>query len=296
MGQSLLKPGRCDPQRTAGIKDDCGGDGSSMIQATARIDDYSFAPLHMKLRYGVQTIGTATGFVYETNDSLYLITNWHVASGRNRFTGQPLHKDSLTPDALRPMFFVDGRGGGWRAHDIPLVDQGGNPLWYQHPDHGQAVDVAAVPFTCPPGLTVHPINKLPTRSDMVVETGQDVFILGYPLNIRAGGVLPVWKRASIASEPDIDLDSLPLQLVDTASYTGMSGSPVIAKEIYHYRGLDGDLHIDHNAATHYTLVGVYSGRRQDQDGERSQLGEVWKARVIEEIIAARHIWCVATAT
>ncbi len=69
----------------------------------------------------------------------------------------------------------------------------------------------------------------------------------------------------------------------------MSGSPVIAKEVYHYRGSDGDLHIDHNASTHYMLVGVYSGRRQDRDGELSQLGQVWKARVIEEIIDARHI-------
>ncbi len=267
-----------------------------MIQATARIDDYSFAPLHMKLRYGVKTIGTATGFVYEIEDSQYLITNWHVASGRNRFTDQPMNTYAAVPNALRPMFFVDGKSGEWRAHDIPLVDQGGNPLWYQHPDHGQRVDVAALPFTCPPGLTVHPINRIPTTSDMVVETGQDVFILGYPLNIRAGGAFPVWKRASIASEPEIDLDQLPLQLVDTASYTGMSGSPVIAKEVYHYRGLDGDLHIDHNAGTHYVLVGVYSGRRRGRDGELSQLGEVWKARVIEEMIAACKIGCVATVT
>lgn len=260
-----------------------------MNQPAVRIDDYSFAPLHIKLRNGAQTIGTATGFVYQINDSLYLITNWHVASGRNRFDDQPLHKGSATPDALRPMFFVEGESGRWTAHDIPLVDQDGNPLWYQHPKHAQKVDVAVLPFTCPPGLTVHPINNLPTTTGMVVETGQDVFVLGYPLNIRAGGVLPVWKRASIASEPEIDLDELPLLLVDTASYTGMSGSPVIAKEVYHYRGHDGDLHIDHNAATHYTLVGVYSGRRRGLDGELSQLGEVWKARVIEEIIAARHI-------
>jgi hypothetical protein len=143
---------------------------------------------------------------------------------------------------------------------------------------------------------VHPINKLPTTSNMVVETGQDVFILGYPLNIRAGGAFPVWKRASIASEPEIDLDSLPQVLVDTATYKGMSGSPVIAKEVYHYRGFDGDLHIDNNVGTHYTLVGVYSGRRFGPRGELSQLAVVWKARVIEEIIAARKIGSVATVT
>lgn len=267
-----------------------------MIQATATIDDYSFAPLHLEACYGDHTIGTATGFVYEIDDSLYLITNWHVASGRNSFTEQPMNKHSAVPNALRATFFVDGKSREWRAHDIPLVDQCGNPLWYQHPDHGQLVDVAVLPFTCPPGLKVHPINKLPTTSDMVVETGQDVFILGYPLDIRAGGVWPVWKRASIASEPDIDLDSLPQLLVDTATYPGMSGSPVIAKEVYHYRGLDGDLHIDNNAGTYYTLVGVYSGRRFGQHGELSQLAVVWKARVIEEIIAARHVGSVANVT
>ena len=254
---------------------------------TRIIDDYSYSPLHIKMRIGEETIGTGTGFVYQKNDDLYLITNWHVASGRDRFSSKPLHSSSKTPEALRPMFWVKGKSHTWKAHDVPLVDRDGNPLWYQHPKNGQKIDVAALPFTCPQGLKVHPINKLPSTSNMVVEAGQDVFILGYPLNIRAGGALPVWKRGSIASEPIVDLDDLPLLLVDTATYTGMSGSPVIAKEVYHYRGLDGHLHIDHNASTHYLLVGVYSGRRKGLDGELSQLGEVWKTQVIEEIIAAR---------
>jgi hypothetical protein len=260
-----------------------------MNKLTVLIDEYSFAPLHIKVRSDGLTIGTATGFVYKLDNSFYLITNWHVVSGRNRFDNQPLTKSAAIPDALRPLFFIKDAGAQWMAHDIPLTDQDGKPLWFEHPQHGQKVDVAALPFICPSDLTVYPINSLLATIGMAVETGQDVFVLGYPLGICAGGVFPVWKRASIASEPEIDLDKLPLLLVDTACYSGMSGGPVIAKEVYHYRGHDGDIHIDHNAGTHYVLVGVYSGRRLGRDGELSQLGEVWKASVIEDIIAARYI-------
>jgi hypothetical protein len=29
------------------------------------------------------------------------------------------------------MFFVEGKKYGWKAHDIPIVDHDGNPLWYE---------------------------------------------------------------------------------------------------------------------------------------------------------------------
>ena len=46
----------------------------------------------------------------------------------------------------------------------------------------------------------------PTEQDMRVEAGYarvaaEVFILGYPEGLSMQGVMPVWKRGSIASEP-----------------------------------------------------------------------------------------------
>lgn len=43
------------------------------------------------------------------------------------------------------------------------------------------------------------------------------YVLGYPKGLHGGDDFPVWKRASIASEPDLDIDGLPKVLVDTAT-------------------------------------------------------------------------------
>lgn len=63
---------------------------------------------------------------------------------------------------------------------------------------------------------------------MLLRVATDVFVLGYPKGISGGGEFPIWKRASIATEPDIQLGTLPKMLVDTATREGMLGAPVIA--------------------------------------------------------------------
>jgi hypothetical protein len=40
-----------------------------------------------------------------------------------------------------------------------------------------------------------------------VEAGAEVFILGFPLGLASQGVLPIWKRGSIASEPLVAIDN-----------------------------------------------------------------------------------------
>ena len=64
-----------------------------------------------------------------------------------------------------------------------------------------------------------------------------MFVLGYPKGISGGRGFPIWKRASIATEPDIQHDGLPKLLVDTATREGMSGAPVVAIA-------DGDFEMD----------------------------------------------------
>lgn len=46
-------------------------------------------------------LGTGTGFVVQHRDHPYLITNYHVAAGRNPYNGQPIHPSGAVPDTLR---------------------------------------------------------------------------------------------------------------------------------------------------------------------------------------------------
>ena len=84
-----------------------------------------------------------------------------------------------------------------------------------------------------------------------------VFVLGFPVGLH-DGVFPIWKRASIASEPRIDEGDLPKILIHTATREGMSGAPVfvIQRGVHRVRG-DPARIIGHGQC----FLGVYSNRR-----------------------------------
>jgi len=70
--------------------------------------------------------------------------------------------------------------------------------------------------------------------------GMDAFILGFPKGIAHQQLLPIWKRGSIATEPEIPReDDLPVFLVDTATREGMSGAPVLLRSFSGYGRADG---------------------------------------------------------
>lgn len=240
----------------------------------------------------------ATGFLWERGDHWHLVTNAHVVTGWNHETRQSLSDSGFSPTHLKFEVAVDvadspDRGSllQRRRLQIPLEDDG-EPAWLEHPEHGCAVDVAVLHlFKSPDETSVHdlkarqllstPVNLHEEWGEYDVAAGEDAYVLGYPKGMATRG-FPIWKRASIASEPSIDVDGLPKLLVDTATRQGMSGAPVIAVR----RGItmpsgsfDGETIIGETMQ----FLGIYSGRiGEDELGV--QLGIVWKASVINEII------------
>jgi len=62
----------------------------------------------------------------------------------------------------------------------------------------------------------------------------------------------------------------------------MSGSPVIARTWGMYKALDGNNMLAPGA--HSKFLGVYSGRLPTQDPLEAQIGLVWPAVYIDEIV------------
>ena len=209
--------------------------------------------------FGEQSLSTGTAFFWEVDGQLYLVTAWRCLSGRHFQTNKHLSRTAAEPDRIGVWWNLDLRPVGQKGTSvIPIKDDDGEPLWLVHPERGSDVDVAMLPVRCPGDAVAYPINKLP--SDWVpLSIGRDVFILGFPLGIE-GVRLPIWKRASLASEWQI-LDSVqPYWLVDTASRPGMSGSPVIQR-VYPYEPERGKVR-DYGDNGKTQFVGVCSGRRQ----------------------------------
>jgi hypothetical protein len=114
-----------------------------------------------------------------------------------------------------------------------------------------------------------------------IQIGMDVFILGYPFGAPPPG-FPVWKRGSIASEPDLVRLGTDYLLVDTASRPGMSGAPVIRRSWRDHIVAAEIAARDDIVATKF--IGVYSGRLHTKDPSDAQIGMVWSASFINEII------------
>ncbi|MNF04741.1 hypothetical protein D3C80_2043280 [compost metagenome] len=70
--------------------------------------------------------------------------------------------------------------------------------------------------------------------------------------------------------------------IDSASRSGMSGSPVIYIERRPIALLNTDYQVESRNRT--KIVGIYSGRIGAQDELLAQLGIVWKFKVVDEIV------------
>lgn len=211
------------------------------------------------------------------------MTNWHVLTGFHPDSGQAISSDGATPDSLRIWLHTTEQLGKWDSYDLPLYNNQGRPLWREHTLYKSKVDVALLPVKIPGNFRSFPINKV-KFDDFKIEVSQDVFIIGFPKGMTGSGRFPIWKRGSIATEPEINLDNLPKLLVDTATRKGMSGSPVVVYKVGINMENPPNLSDTDWFGTGCDFLGVYSGRLSSKDEFEAQLGIVWKASVIEEII------------
>ncbi len=246
------------------------------------IDQYSLATVPIQLLFNGTLLSSGTAFIWQVAGQHYLITNWHNVSGRDPNTDRHLSPTAAEPNRLDGFFNTRNANLGDKHHVGLCLRNNGDIAWMVHPQRKRAVDVVAIPLTGPVTQTIefHPINKMPSHQIMLA-VGIDVFVLGYPFGPETTG-LPVWKRGSIASEPELVPGTSPCLHIDTASRPGMSGSPVIIRTSGPYKTPEGNMAITAGATK---FLGVYSGRLRTQDPLEAQIGMVWPAVFIDEIIA-----------
>ena len=247
-----------------------------------RIDFYSLTAVPIEQCSNGVPFGNATAFVWKRREQHYLITNWHVATGRNAETGEL--EAPVQPDMFRALFNTRVTDFGKQQYDIIIRDGDGRPLWFAHPLRQRGSDLVAVSLPIrgdDPIINMYPINSERPEGNLEVTIGMDVFILGYPFGAQPPG-FPVWKRGSIASEPDLTRMGRGYMLVDTASRPGMSGAPVIRRS-WGTHLLEGNS-VAMDAGSRTKFIGVYSGRLHTKDATEAQLGMVWPIEDIEEII------------
>jgi hypothetical protein len=248
------------------------------------IDAFSSAALFVVPKFNDTPLGTATGFLWYTRERKhFLVTNWHVLSGRNQENGVCTHSQGGIPNSVTVYFQKIDVNQGHIEVSIPLLN-GESRNWIEHPQLGQSVDIAAIEVDVPRMEEANylAINALPEVA-LKQRVGHPVFIIGFPFGLQHVG-FPVWKKGSFATEPVLSQLSDTYMLVDSASRPGMSGAPVIQRAhgaIELENGSYGRIEKGDGACK---LVGVYSGRCHTNDPNDAQLGRVWPIRFVREML------------
>ncbi len=247
-------------------------------QRTINIDPLSANSLLLQAEVNGNALSTATGFIVEWENQRYLITNWHVVSGRNPDTNQPLSNTAGVPDSLRIVHHGSSKLGTWVVK-LEQLYSNGNPRWIEHVE-GQNIDVVALPLTeVGSDVKIYPFDLKLADVDMVLEPAMQVSIIGYPYGLATAGAWPIWKTGHIASDSDLDYDGRPAFLIDATTRGGMSGSPVVLRLHGGYRDSKNSYIMAGGTSTRF--IGVYSGRIHDQ----AEIGRVWRPNLITEILS-----------
>lgn len=247
----------------------------------ATIAEPSVKSLLLQMQFQGQQLATGTGIVAEAPSGPVLVTNWHNVTGRNPQTKEPLSSTGAVPDEIVIVHNRSGKLGEWVERTEKLVVDA-KPRWVEHPQHGDKLDVVALPLQHLDDVQLYPYAGLGENDPKIFCGPADaVSVVGFPFGLQAGGSLAVWATGFVASEPDIDFDSRPVFLIDCRTRPGQSGSAVIA---YRSGGMvameDGGSAAFSGPVTRF--LGIYSGRVNAQ----SDIGLVWKATAVREVVAA----------
>ena len=255
-------------------------------------------------------LGVGTSFLFGFEGSDYVVTARHNLSGRHAETNVTIHPTGGGPNQIELLTVVPVAASTPTTPELSVTSQGRRIRFddldsgdlkdicaYGHPD-GRIVDVACIgPFQFSDELVTRAVNhETYGLIPLPLSAGDDAFVLGYPHFVDGGAsFLPIWKRASIASDPQRadDRERPPRLLLDTATRRGMSGAPVFVRQSgliipgppFQRDQLLGDEII----GTAHDFLGCYSSRLGEKDQLDSQLGIVWTRRAIEEILQARQI-------
>lgn len=221
---------------------------------------------------GRRLLTKASGFFFERDDRLFLITSRHVVLDEG---------SSHLPDRLEIELHVDPENmAKSTGFSIPLY-RNGKAVWRQGLDSAGEIDVAAIELdrSALPKPTVYrsfkPTHLLTTREH--IEIGASLLVVGFPLGFHDTlHHMPVVRQAVLASSFGLRFQGHGYFLTDARTHRGTSGAPVVM------RAADGSSKHD---VLPWRLLGVHSSRldvgtRDAQQDEALGLNCAWYADIL----------------
>lgn len=143
-------------------------------------------------------------FFTKRNGKRYLITNWHVVSGKDADTMECLDRNAAIPNKFH-IFLPEKADDNNAVFDnefvkLDLYDVEGNPIWYAMKRNDKMIDIAVIPLKTEIDKFILDIEDAeePFNEKVNLNIADEIYVIGFPFG-RIGGILPIWKKASVAS-------------------------------------------------------------------------------------------------
>ena len=222
-----------------------------------------------------QRLTNASGFFFERDDRLFLVTSRHVM-----FDEPSQH----FPDRLEIELHIDPyNNAASTGFSIPLY-RDAKSVWREGLDTAGEIDVAIIEIerAALPQKTVYRAftpQHLVGRFDQV-EVGTSLLVVGFPLGFHDTlNHMPVVRQAIIASSFGLRFQGQGYFLTDARTHRGLSGAPVVMR-VAAPNSAQGDLP--------WMLLGVHSARldvgTRDLDlDETLGLNCAWYADILQTL-------------
>jgi len=221
--------------------------GLAGIQPSTRmIEPLLLTTARVATFFGTQLLTGASGFFFERDDRLYLVTNRHV------LLDQPSRH---FPDRIEIEVHTDAENLTRSAVLSVLLYRDGKSIWHQGRDAAGEIDVAAIQLertALPPSVALRYFTPAHLQHSLQeVEVGTPLLVVGFPLGFHDTlHHLPVVRQAVIASSFGLRFQGHGYFLTDARTHRGTSGAPVVMR----YAAGDAQLP--------WKLLGVHSARME----------------------------------
>lgn len=234
--------------------------------------------------------GSATGFFFAHNESIFLVTNKHV------IYGDDYHKSDSIPKVNKFRLLLHTNPNNLaenKSLDINLFE-GDKKIWLEHKNTN--IDIILVPLKLDRNkYLIVPADKTLLEFENLVIQFEKLFVMGYPYGWFDRKInLPITRVGHLSSPFRIPFHGMPVMLGDVETHKGMSGGPVYM-ELKDYTTQEGNNRTKHLGATKIILAGIHSGQpRWDLiDKKTGKISEsishslifIWFSDLILEIIA-----------
>lgn len=239
-----------------------------LLLTTARVSTFD----------GPRTLTAATGFFFERDERLFLVTSRHVL----------IDKPSRHfPDRVEIALHVDEADLTRTVVLSLLLYKDGKSAWRQGRDAGGDIDVAVLEIergVLPEAAVLRAFTPGHLEGTLgKVEVGSSLLVVGFPLGFHDTlHRLPVVRHAIIASSFGVRFQGQGYFLTDARTHRGTSGAPVVMRDP------DGD------ASLPWKLLGVHAARmdmgtRDLAQDESLGLNSTWYADILLTLTAPESL-------